>query len=170
MRDAAFTISCAEPADIPDLIWMKRELAVADDALMAIRAIADDWRRDLFGQEPRFTAFMAKCRGANIGMATCSERYFTGWVGPTIYLQDLYVDAAHRRRGVGTALIARVGEHARDRGSPMVEVTMRADNPAGLFYRRIGFQKVDNCAVCVVGAHTLGMPMHGVARKLVNAR
>ena len=28
-----------------------------------------------------------------VGMATCSERYVTGWIGPTILLQDLIVAA-----------------------------------------------------------------------------
>jgi ribosomal protein S18 acetylase RimI-like enzyme len=155
VRDTAFTVRNAEPADIPDLIWMKRELATAEDTLVVLRATPEDWLRDLFGKEPRFIAFVATRHGSNIGMATCSERYFTGWVGPTIYLQDLFVEAAHRRRGVGAALIARVGAYAHERGSPMVELTMRADNPACLFYRRHGFQKVQNCAVYVAGTQTL---------------
>ena len=155
MRDAAFTVRNAEPADIPDLICMKRELATAEDALVVLRATPEDWLRDLFGKEPRFVAFVATRHGSNIGMATCSDHYFTGWVGPTIFLQDLFVDPAHRHRGVGAALIARVGAYAQERGSPMVELTLRADNPAALFYRRHGFQKVKNCAVYVAGTQAL---------------
>ena len=155
MRDTAFTVRNAEPADIPDLIWMKRELAAAEGALAVLRATPEDWLRDLFGKEPRFAAFVATRDGSNIGMATCSERYVTGWVGPTIYLQDLFVATSHRHHGVGAALIARVGAYAQERGSPMVELTMRNDNPAHVFYRRNGFEKVKNCAVYVVGTQTL---------------
>ena len=155
MRDTAFTVRNAEAADIPDLIWMKRELAAAEDALAVLRATPDDWLLDLFGKEPRFTAFVATRDGSNIGMATCSERYVTGWVGPTIYLQDLFVETSQRHRGVGAALIACVGAYAQERGSPMVELTMRNDNAAHLFYRRHGFEKVKNCAVYVVGTQTL---------------
>jgi GNAT superfamily N-acetyltransferase len=155
VRDAAFTIRIAEPTDIPDLMLMKRELATADDALAAICASPDDWMRDLFGPLPRFTAFVAARGGVNVGMATCSEHYFTGWVGPTIFLQDLFVEFRHRRQGIGGALLARVGAYARERGSPMVELTMRDASPADQFYRRNGFEKVTNCAVYVAGAHTL---------------
>ena len=161
MRDAAFTIRSAEPADIPDLMSMKRELAAADDALAAICATPSDWMRDLFGVPPRFTAFVATHNGANVGMATCSEHYFTGWVGPTIFLQDLFVGIAHRRRGIGGALLARVGAHARERGSPMVELTMRDAGPADRFYRSNGFEKV--CAVYVAGAHMLSASARDLA-------
>jgi GNAT superfamily N-acetyltransferase len=163
VRDAAFTIRSAEPADIPNLMAMKRELAAADDALAAICATPTDWMRDLFGPLPRFTAFVATHNGANVGMATCSEHYFTGWVGPTIFLQDLFVRVGHRRQGIGGALLARVGAHARDRGSPMIELTMRDANPADQFYLRNGFEKV--CAVYVAGAHALSLSVRDLARQ-----
>ena len=155
MREATFTIRCAAPADIPDLIAMKRELATADNALVALRATPDDWRRDLFGEDPRFAAFVGCQGGTNIGMAICSERYVTGWPGPTIYLQDLFVAESHRRQGVGNALIEHVSAYAQERGSPIVELNMRADNPAGRFYTRHGFQAVQNCTVYVAGTQAL---------------
>ena len=54
-------------------------------------------------------------------MATFSERTITGWSGPVVLLQDLFVEAAYRRNGVARALIARVATHAKTIGSPMVE-------------------------------------------------
>jgi ribosomal protein S18 acetylase RimI-like enzyme len=155
VREAAFTIRRAVPADIADLIAMKRELAAADNTLVALRATPDDWRRDLFGDDPRFTAFVATRGGSNIGMAICSERYVTGWPGPTIYLQDLFVAVPHRRQGVGKALIDRVSTYAQERGSPIIELNMRADNPAGHFYARHGFEVVQNCTVYVAGTQAL---------------
>ena len=41
------------PADIPDLMSMKRELAAADDALAAICATPNDWMRDLLLDDDR---------------------------------------------------------------------------------------------------------------------
>jgi predicted N-acetyltransferase YhbS len=155
VRQLAFTIRCAAPADIPDLIAMKRELATADNTLVALRATSDDWRRDLFGEDPRFTAFIATQNGTNIGMAICSERYVTGWPGPTIYLQDLFVAVPHRRQGVGNALIECVSAYAEECGSPIVELNMRTDNPAARFYARHGFQAVQNCTVYVAGTQAL---------------
>jgi hypothetical protein len=51
-------------------------------------------------------------------------------------LQDLFVEAASRHDGVARALIARVAAHATAIGSPMVEPSVRADNPAQLLYRQ----------------------------------
>lgn len=155
MPDASLTIRAARPADIPDLIRMKVALATADDAIDAVRATPEDWMHDVFGREPRFVAFMAERETAAIGMATCSERYVTGWAGPIVFLQDLFVDAAYRRQGIGAALVARVTAYAAERGSPIIEINVRADNPARQFYRRHGFQEVNNCVVCVAGVHTL---------------
>jgi ribosomal protein S18 acetylase RimI-like enzyme len=154
-QERAVTIRSARPTDIPDLMRMKLALAAADDAVASVRATPEDWNRDLFGSAPRFVAFIATLNDLAVGMATCSDRYVTGWIGPTVYLQDLFVDPVYRHRGIGAALMARVAAHAKGRGSPIIELNMRADNPAGDFYQRHGFQRVDQCAVYVAGAHTV---------------
>jgi len=46
------------------------------------------------------------------------------------------VEAASRHNGVARVLIARVAAHATAIGSPMVEPSVRADNPAQLLYRQ----------------------------------
>jgi len=155
VSDAPFLVRSARPADLTDLMRMKIALATADDALNAVIATPDDWMNDVFGNTPRFAAFIAECGGIAIGMATCSERFVTGWAGPTVYLQDLFVDTAHRRRGIGAALVARVAAFAAERGSPILEINVRTDNPACHFYRRYGFQEVRNCAVYIAGADVL---------------
>jgi GNAT superfamily N-acetyltransferase len=154
-QSASLTIRAARPGDIPDLIRMKVALATADDAIDAVRATPEEWMRDVFGPEPRFAAFIAEWKDAAIGMATCSERYVTGWAGPVVFLQDLFVDPPYRGQKVGAALMARVTAYAAERGSPIIEINVRADNPARQFYRRHGFQEVSNCVVYVAGVHTL---------------
>jgi ribosomal protein S18 acetylase RimI-like enzyme len=145
--EAGFTTRRALPGDVADLIRMKVDLATGDGTLAAVRATPDEWMRDLFGSNPRFVAFIAEHDHVAIGMAICSERYVTGWGGPTVYLQDLFVDPAHRRRGVGEALVAKVAAFAVQCGSPIIEINVRADNPACHFYRRTGFLEVSNCAI-----------------------
>jgi GNAT superfamily N-acetyltransferase len=154
-QSASLTIRAAQPGDIPDLIRMKVALATADDAIDAVRATPEEWMRDVFGREPRFAAFIAEWKDAAIGMATCRERYVTGWAGPVVFLQDLFVDPPYRGQKVGAALMARVTAYAAERGSPIIEINVRADNPARQFYRRHGFQEVSNCVVYVAGVQTL---------------
>ncbi len=143
---AAFHIRAAQPADVPALMRLKQHLAEAEDSLQAVRASAVDWLRDGFGPQAGFSAYVAQVDGTVVGMATCSRHIITGWDGPIVFLQDLFVEPAHRRRGIGAALMARVAALAREIGSPVVELMVRADNAAArTFYRRTGFQHLSQC-------------------------
>jgi aminoglycoside 3-N-acetyltransferase I len=56
-----------------------------------------------------------------------------------IYIYDLAVAAAHRRRGIATALIARLTEHAVARGAYVVYVQADyVDPPAIALYSKLG--------------------------------
>ena len=154
-RSAAFRVRSARPEDIPALMRLKRLLAQGENALHAVRASEADWLRDGFGPNAGFTAFVAEDFSGVIGMATCSARAVTGWNGPVIFLQDLFVELDCRRRGVAIALMARVAALARDVGSPIVELTVRADNPAQNFYVRTGFQPLPHCLTFVLAGPAL---------------
>ena len=152
-----FRVRSAEPADIPALMRLKRLLAVDENSLHAVRATAADWLRDGFGPHPGFTAFVAEVESppSVVGMATCSRRAITGWSGPVIFLQDLFVEADYRKRGIARALVARVAAFAHELGSPIVELTVRADNPAQEFYQRSGFAHLPNCLTYVLAGPAL---------------
>ena len=118
----AFCVRAARPADVPALMRLKRLLAEGENSLHAVRATAADWLRDGFGADAGFTAFVAEAEYAEdvIGMATCSRRTITGWSGPVVFLQDLFVEPQFRKHGVAGALVARVAAYARELGSPIV--------------------------------------------------
>jgi GNAT superfamily N-acetyltransferase len=150
-----FAIRDAVRADIAGIMRLKLELAVSDGIEHTVRATAADWERDAFGREPRFTIFVADCGGRVIGIAICADRYFPGWVGATIILLDFCVEQRCRGRGVGTALLARVAAYAKARDSVMVELTMRADNPAASLYTRSGFIEVPHIRNYVIAGTAL---------------
>jgi GNAT superfamily N-acetyltransferase len=154
-RSAAFCVRSATPEDIPALMRLKRLLAQGENSLHAVRASEADWRRDGFGPDAGFLAFVAEDSSGVIGMATCSARVVTGWNGPVIFLQDLYVEPHCRQHGVASALMARVAALARDIGSPIVELTVRADNSAQNFYLRNGFQPLPHCLTFVLAGPAL---------------
>ncbi len=150
-----FQIRNAQPKDIPALMRLKRLLAQDENALHAVCATPADWLRDGFGPDAGFMAFVAEDASGVIGMATCSERIITGWDGPVIFLQDLFVEPHARQHGVASALMARVAVLARDVGSPIVELTVRADNPAQSFYVRNGFTPLPQCLTFVLAGPAL---------------
>lgn len=134
---------------------LKILLAQGEDAAHAVRARAADWLRDGFGGHPGFYAFVAEHDDAVVGMATCSQRVITGWNGPVIFLQDLIVEPAHRGCGMARALVARVAAYACELGSPIVELTVHADNPAQIFYRQNGFMQLPQCLTYVLAGPAL---------------
>jgi ribosomal protein S18 acetylase RimI-like enzyme len=166
---AAHHARAATPADVPALLRLKRQLAILEKAEVALRATEGDWLRDGFGPRAQFTAFVAEQAGAVIGMVTASERYYTSWAGCTLYIQDIYVDPPWRGRGIGAALLGCVAALALERGSPLVELTVRADNPARRLYRRVGFQQVDCATYVVAGPALASLAGSAGARTVVTA-
>jgi ribosomal protein S18 acetylase RimI-like enzyme len=154
VQQAAFSVRPAKPADVPALLRLKRQLAILENAEFVLRATAQDWLRDGFGAQARFTAYVAEQGGAVVGMATASERYYTSWAGCTLYIQDIYVEPVARGQGIGAALLGCVARLALERGSPLVELTVRADNPARRLYGRVGFCQVE-CASYVIAGPAL---------------
>ncbi len=159
-RPEDYTVRAAVPADVAALMRLKLLLAEGENSNHAVCASAADWLRDGFGEHAGFCAFVAELNGAVVGnsivgMATCSRRIVTGWSGPVIFLQDLFVEPAHRRRGIAGALMARVAAYARELGSPIVELTVRADNSAQAFYRQNGFAHLPNCLTYVLAGREL---------------
>jgi ribosomal protein S18 acetylase RimI-like enzyme len=155
----SFKIRAAQPRDIPALMRLKRLLAQAEDSLHALSASEADWLRDGFGAEAGFIAFVAQTADTAgdgiVGMATCSRRKLTGWNGPVVFLQDLFVEAAYRKHGVARALMARIAALACEIGSPIVELTVRSDNSAQAFYQRSGFEPLPQCLTYVLSGPAL---------------
>jgi ribosomal protein S18 acetylase RimI-like enzyme len=153
----SFRVRSALPVDIPALMRLKRLLATDENSLHAVRASAAAWLRDGFGPHPGFTAFVAESvpEQAIVGMAICSRRVVTGWDGPVVFLQDLFVEPAFRKNGIARSLVARVAAYAHALGSPIVELTVRADNPARAFYHRNGFADLPHCLTYVLAGPAL---------------
>ncbi len=75
--------------------------------------------------------------GAPIG-AIRSELRPTGFI--TGYIREIAVDEAHRRHGIGSALIGAVARELVARGAILVRLHVRSSNPDALrLYERLGF-------------------------------
>jgi ribosomal protein S18 acetylase RimI-like enzyme len=162
----SFAIRESTPGDIPGIMRLKFELAVSDDIPFTVRAGPADWHRDGYGPGAHFTIFVADAANRIVGMAICAERFFPGWVGPTVALLDLCVEANCRNRGIGTALLARVAQFAKARESVMIELTMRAGNRAGALYERVGYVNVTDARNYVLAGDALDR-LAGLAAPLV---
>ena len=118
-------------------------LATADDldAVLAIesRSFTNPWTREMYLSElaNAGVAFLFLARdGAGDIVGFCSF-----WrIVDELHINNLAVDPAHRRRGIGSALIAQVLAQARDASASRVILEVRRSNlEARRLYERCGF-------------------------------
>lgn len=76
------------------------------------RITAMTWAR-FFDEEAAINAIVARSEGRILGFAHYIFHPSTITMGPSCYLQDLFIDEASRGKGIGRALILEVYERAR---------------------------------------------------------
>jgi GNAT superfamily N-acetyltransferase len=107
----------------------------------------EDVRNDGFGPEPRFHALLAEVDGEAVGLALYFFNYST-WVSRDgLYLEDLYVRPAHRRKGIAEALVIRLAKIAHERGCKRLQWVVLKENPAVQFYERMGARMLEEWAL-----------------------
>jgi GNAT superfamily N-acetyltransferase len=133
------TIRAARPTDAALLLELIRELAAYEkltDQVVATEAMLVE---TLFGPVPAAEALIAELDGVPAGFALFFQNYSTFLARPGIYLEDLFVKPALRRRGVGRALFGRVARLAVERRCGRFEWSVLDWNePAIAFYRSQG--------------------------------
>jgi GNAT superfamily N-acetyltransferase len=109
-------IRAATVNDAPLLHRMIRELAEFERELHLCVIEEADLARDGFGENSKFRAVIAEWDGLPAGYAIFFDCYST-WVGPELYLEDLFVSPKFRRKGIGMALLSEVARIALRGGS-----------------------------------------------------
>jgi GNAT superfamily N-acetyltransferase len=136
---SALTIRAAIAADVDEILALIHELAVYERAPLDVTATAADLLRDGFGDHPRFHVLLA-CEGDKIGgFAFYFFAYSTWRAQPTLYLEDLFVRPAYRRRGWGLSLMRRLAEEAVKCGCGRFQwQVLDWNEPAVRFYETLG--------------------------------
>lgn len=122
------------------LLGLVRELAAFERALHEVRAVAQDFLRDGFGDAPAFRTLVATTDGGTmVGFALYFFGYST-WEGrPVLYLEDLYVKQEHRGQGLGRQLMRALATRAQEANCTRFEWRVLDWNaPAIRFYESLG--------------------------------
>ncbi len=129
----------AGPQDAVELLRLVRALAEYERLPSAVEATAETYRAQLASDEPPFEAILAEVEGRAVGFALYFRSYST-WTGRSgIWLEDLFVERAHRRAGIGRALLVHVARVARDRGAGRLEWSVLDWNELAIgFYVKLG--------------------------------
>ena len=129
----------ATPADIPLVNRFVRALADYEKLLHEAVATEDDFRRLLFGDPPRAWALFAEWEGEPVGLALWYYSVSTFLGRPSLYVEDVFVEPAHRNRGIGRIIFAHLAQRAVAEGCGRMEWSVLDWNaPSIAFYRSIG--------------------------------
>jgi GNAT superfamily N-acetyltransferase len=136
---AGFAIRPAEPRDARELLRLIRELAQYEKLADMAVGTAAELERSLFGPRPACEALVAEREGRAVGFALFFTTFSTFLCKPGLYLEDLFVEPAHRGHGIGKALLARLAALAVERGCGRLEWRVLDWNePSIRFYESLG--------------------------------
>ncbi len=133
-----FSIRPARPEDCQAIYGLIKELALFERAPEKVTNTPQGLLKDGFGEMPLFICFVAELQGEVVGISFCYTRYST-WIGKVLYLEDLLVTEAHRKKGIGSQLFAYTKQYAAENGFKRVTwQVLDWNTPAIDFYKREG--------------------------------
>ena len=140
------SIRRAGSSDAPALIELIMALAEFEklpppDADARKRLIEDG-----FGPNPRFECWLAFCEDVlePVAYSFLFETYSSFLARPTLYLEDIFVLPAFRRKGIGTALLRHCIELARQRNCGRMEWTcLDWNTKAQAAYAQLGARRLN---------------------------
>jgi GNAT superfamily N-acetyltransferase len=151
-------------------VWLARSDEAAEVARLMI-AFRNWWKRDwppddvfargidrlLADQNTEFLLASVDDGGRASGVCQLRFRYGVWLDAIDCLLEDLYVEEAARRHGLGAALVKAAVERARERGCGRIELDANEANaPAMALYERLGFSSY----VEELGGHNRFMRLH----------
>ena len=136
----SISIRPATAADIDTILHFIRSLAAFEREPDAVKTTSEDLLRDGFGAQPKFETLIAEMDGAPVGFALFFATYST-WEGRAgLHLEDIFVEEAARKHGVGRQLMQALAALAMQRGYARLELQVLDWNPAREFYHRLGLE------------------------------
>ncbi|WP_424133893.1 N-acetyltransferase family protein [Roseomonas chloroacetimidivorans] len=137
----AFTLRDATPADLPEVVRLVRELAEYEKLLHEAVGTEEDFRVLLFGEKPLLHAVLAEVQGRVVGQALWFNNVSTFTGKPGIYLEDIFVQPAHRGLGIGKAFFRYLAQRAVAEGWTRLDwQVLDWNEPSIAFYRGLGAQ------------------------------
>lgn len=131
----------AEVARLALLLWPEHELEALSADLAPLL------------EQPDAAVFLCEADGDIVGFAQCQLRrdYVEGCeTSPVGYLEGVFVEDAHRRRGVASALVAACQDWARTKGCREFASDCELDNTDSLrFHLGVGFEEA-NRIICFI--------------------
>jgi GNAT superfamily N-acetyltransferase len=151
-----FTIRDATTNDIPELVQFIHELAAYEHLSAQCLVTPENLQAALFGPRPCGEALLGVVADQPVAFAVFFQNLSTFLGKPGLYLEDLFVRPAFRRRGYARSILEHLARLANQRGCGRFEWTVLDWNkPAIDFYQRLGAQLLPDWRVCRLAGEQL---------------
>ena len=151
MTSPTHTLRPATAADLPAIVGLIRELAEYEKLAHLVVVTAESLAPHLFGPRPAAEAVVGEVDGRVVAFALFFTNFSTFLGRPGLYLEDLYVQPAHRGSGLGKALLQHLGALAVDRGCGRFEWSVLDWNENAIrFYESMGATVMPDWRICRV--------------------
>jgi GNAT superfamily N-acetyltransferase len=128
----------ATRADASTIATLVRELADYEKLLHEAKAGAEDFLREIDSPNPVIHVLIAEWNGEPAGFALYFFNFSTFVGRPGLYLEDLFVRPAHRKHGIGRALLRELARIAQERNCGRMEwAVLDWNEPALRFYKSL---------------------------------
>jgi GNAT superfamily N-acetyltransferase len=151
-----FILRPVGPADTQAVLRLILALAEYEDLLQAVKATEADLHQALFGTPPHIHAVLAEVNGDPVGLALFYYTFNTFRARRNIFLEDLFVDPAHRGTGIGFALMQHLARRAVAEHCGRIEWrVLNWNQPAIDFYQRLGARSIQDWQTLLLGGDAL---------------
>ena len=152
----SFTLRPAAPHDLAPIVGLIRELAEFEHLAHLVVVTPESLHPQLFGAKPAAEAVVGEVDGQVVGFALFFTNFSTFLGRPGLYLEDLYVQPAHRGTGLGRALLQHLGALAVERGCGRFEWSVLDWNENAIrFYEKMGATVMPEWRICRVTGDAL---------------
>lgn len=135
----SFQIRPATKADVPVIFSFIKRLADYERLSHEVVATEKTLAETLFGRRRTAEVALGFFKRRPVGFVLFFHNYSTFLGRPGIYIEDLFVDEAFRRRGFGSALLRYVARLAVERQCGRLEwAVLNWNEPAIRFYKKLG--------------------------------
>ncbi len=146
----------AEPRDLAAVSGLIHELTDFEKLTHLVQTTPEKLHPHLFGERPVAEALVAEVDRTVVAFALFFTNFSTFLARPGLYLEDLYVQPAHRRAGIGRALLQRLGALAVERGCGRFEWSVLDWNANAIaFYEGMGATVMPEWRICRVAGDAL---------------
>ena len=149
-------IRYATKDDVPRIHQLIKDLAEYEKAPLEAKATLEQIEESLFSQHPVAYCHVAEDNGLVVGISIWFLNYST-WVGkPGIYLEDLYIDPAHRGKGFGLAFLKELAKICVERDYERLQWwVLDWNEPSIEFYKSLGAEPMEEWTVYRVSGDAL---------------